>query len=333
VKRLLLLFALVGGAAAMWLFYGLNQPYAGFTEDVFVEIPRGDGTREIAAKLERAGVIRDEWRFLAARALERGRTLQAGEYRFQKPASVREVYDRIARGDIFHLEITIPEGKNIFEIGEIAEGLGLFTAEEFLKVARDPAMIRDLAPEAPSLEGYLFPSTYFLARGSTPERLCRLMTAKFRQVWQGLNADVPLHRTVTLASLVEKEGKVPEERPIIAAVFQRRLELGWRMDCDPTVIYAALLEGAWRGTIYRSDLDRDHPYNTYRRAGLPPGPIANPGAKSLHAVLNPAETDALFFVVRPDGGGAHTFSSTLADQQKAVSEYRRALRDNANGAR
>lgn len=327
MKRLLILLAVAAAGGASWLLVTLNRPYAGFEREVFVEIPHGAGTRGIAARLARAGVVRAEWEFLAARALRPRRTLQAGEYRFHRPASVLEVFNRIVRGDIFHYELRVPEGKNIFEIGALAEELGLFPAAKFLEVARDPALIRDLAPEAPSLEGYLFPSTYFLTRRTTPERLCRMMTAKFREVWSGLGATAPVHRTVTLASLVEKEGKVPEERPLIAAVFLRRLDLGMKLDCDPTIIYATLLEGRWRGTIYRSDLDRDHPYNTYRRPGLPPGAIANPGLKSLQAVLEPAETAALYFVLRPGGDGAHTFSSTLADQQRAVAEYRRALRN------
>lgn len=326
MKRLLLLLALAAVAAAGWFLVTLHRPYAGFGQEVFVDIPRGTPTRRIAAQLAGAGVIRAEWQFLAARALKRHKRLQAGEYRFHRPASAMEVFDRIARGDIFYYRLRVPEGKNIFEIAALAEQLGLFPAEQFLKAARDTALIRDLAPEAPSLEGYLFPSTYFLTRRATPEGLCRMMTNQFRKVWSRLGGGTDVHRVVTLASLVEREGKVPEERPLIAAVFLRRLERGMRLDCDPTTIYAAMLDGGWRGQIHRSDLDRDHPYNTYRRAGLPPGAIANPGEQSLRAVLHPAETDALYFVLRPDGSGAHTFSATLEAQQRAVAEYRRGLR-------
>ncbi len=327
MKRLLVLLVIAAAAAAGWLLVTLHRPFAGFSNEVFVEIQRGTPTRAIAAQLARAGVVRAEWQFLAARALKRNRTLHAGEYRFHRPASAMEVFDRIARGDIFYYQLVVPEGKNMFEIGELAEKLGVFPAEKFLEVARDPAMIRDLAPQAPSLEGYLFPSTYFLTRRTPPERLCQMMTNQFRKVWNRLEGGTDVHRTVTLASLVEREGKVPEERPVIAAVFLRRLKRGMRLDCDPTTIYAAILENDWHGEIRRSDLDRDHPYNTYRRAGLPPGAIANPGEKSLQAVLQPAETDALFFVLRPDGSGAHTFSATLEAQQRAVAEYRRGLRN------
>jgi UPF0755 protein len=221
--------------------------------------------------------------------------------------------------------LVVPEGKNMFDIAAAVESLGLFKAGDFLQAARNPAMIRDLDPKAPTLEGYLFPDTYKLSRHTTPEKLCKLMISKFRQAWSELHANGDVHETVTLASLVEKEGKLAEERPRIAAVFANRLRIGMKLDCDPTTIYAALLENKYRGTIYRSDLDRDHAYNTYRTAGLPPGPIANPGVASIRAALSPAQTDALYFVARADGSGAHEFSSSIAAHEVAVGRYHRAL--------
>lgn len=280
----------------------------------------------MAEMLQQAGVVRSRWDFLFARLLERGRTLQAGEYRFNKPASALEVYDRIARGDTFYYELVVPEGKNMFDIAAAAEGLGLFPARRFLEAARDPAMIRDLDPRAPTLEGYLFPNKYRLSRETTPDRLCRIMTTKFREVWRGLSAMAPVHDTVTLASLVEKEGKLPEERPMIAAVFLNRLRIGMKLDCDPTTIYAALLEDRYRGRIYRSDLDNLNSYNTYRHPGLPPGPIGNPGLASLKAALNPSETDAIYFVLRPDGSGGHAFHNNIAEHEADVVKYRRGFR-------
>jgi UPF0755 protein len=290
---------------------------------VFLDFPTGTSSQAMAERLERAGVVRSKVDFLLARVVRRGRVLQAGDYRFARAATPLEVYDRIARGDTFYLELVIPEGRNLFDIAAAAEDLGLFSAKRFLEAARNPALIRDLDPKAPTLEGYLYPDTYRVNRKTTPERLCRAMTGKFREVWRGLGTSADVHRTVTLASLVEKEGKLPAERPQIAAVFLNRLRLGMKLDCDPTTIYAALLEGRWRGTIYRSDLDNPHPYNTYRNPGLPPGPIANPGMASLKAVLEPAGTDALFFVALPDGSGGHAFSSTMAGHNRAVEAYRR----------
>ena len=175
----------------------------------------------------------------------------------------------------------------MFDIAAAVEQLGLFPAARFLAAARDPALIRDLDPQAPTLEGYLFPNTYRLSRHTTPDRLCRLMTGKFREAWRSLHTTAGVHHTVTLASMVEKEGKLPEERPRIAAVFENRLRIGMKLDCDPTTIYAALLQQHYRGAIHRTDLDSDHAYNTYRHPGLPPGPIANPGLASIRAVLSP----------------------------------------------
>jgi len=317
------LLALAAGAYAV---YRVDQKYQGFQGDMFVEVPRGTGTGAIADELAAAGVVRSRWDFLLARTIDREGVLQAGEYRFNRPASPVEIVSRIRRGDIFYYELVVPEGKNMFDIAAAVEELGAFKAGAFLDAARNPAMIRDLDPKAPTLEGYLFPDTYRLGRRTTPEKLCRMMTAKFREAWESLHTGAGVHDTITLASMVEKEGKLPGERPLIAGVFTNRLRLGMKLDCDPTTIYAALLENRYRGTIYRSDLDRDHAYNTYRRAGLPPGPIANPGLASIRAALSPAPTDSLYFVARADGSGGHEFSSNIAAHESAVTRYHRALR-------
>jgi UPF0755 protein len=320
---MLLVLAIV---AAGFVYYRATRPYRAFTGTVYVDLPHGTSTSGMAAELAKAGVIGSRWDFWIARLANRGRALQAGEYAFDHPASAMEVCARIARGDIFYFELKVPEGKNMFDIGAAAEQLGVFKSADFVKAAQDPALIRDLDPQAPSLEGYLFPSTYRLGHRTTPAQLCRMMTERFRAAWRGLNTDASVHETVTLASLVEKEGKLEEERPLIAAVFANRLRLGMKLECDPTTVYAAQLLGVYRGTIYRSDLDRDHPYNTYSHAGLPPGPIANPGVPSLTAALHPAASEALYFVRRPDDTGGHQFSTSLAEHSIAVEKYRRGLR-------
>jgi UPF0755 protein len=325
VRRLCFLL-LLGLAAGGFALYRLEQPYQGFHGETFVEFPRGTGTGEIADTLVKAGVVRSRWDFLLARVASRTRVLQAGEYRFDNAASPMEVVRRIGRGDIFYYELVVPEGRNLFDIAAAAEQLGLFPAPRFLEAARNPALIRDLDPQAPTLEGYLFPDTYKLSRHTTPDRLCRLMTGKFRDAWRSLHTTADVHRTVTLASLVEKEGKLADERPRIAAVFENRLRIGMKLDCDPTTIYAALLQQHYHGVIHRSDLDSEHPYNTYRHPGLPPGPIANPGLASLHAALAPSDSDSLYFVARADGSGGHEFSSNIAAHESAVERYRRALR-------
>ena len=320
--RLLGLFFLLALLAGGYALYRIEQPYRGFQGPTFVEFPHGTGTSAMADALAKAGVVRSPWDFLLARLTRRGHVLQAGEYRFEQPASPREVLDRIARGDVFYYELVVPEGKNMFDIAALVEHLGIFPAARFLDAARNPAMIRDLDPHAPTLEGYLFPDTYKLSRHTTPERLCRTMTGKFRDAWRSLQANAGVHETVTLASLVEKEGKLAAERPHIAAVFENRLRIGMKLDCDPTTVYAALLEDRYRGVIHRSDLDSTHPYNTYRHTGLPPGPIANPGIASIRAALAPDESDSLYFVARPDGSGAHEFSNNIAAHDSAAARYR-----------
>jgi UPF0755 protein len=321
--RLLLVAALAGG----FLYYRVTRPYQGFTGTTYVDLPRGTSTSAMAGLLSQAGVIGSRWDFYLARLVNRGRVLQAGEYCFDHPASALDVFHKIARGDVFYYELKVPEGKNMFDIGGAVEQLGVFHAAQFLAAARDPALIRDLDPQAPTLEGYLFPDTYHVSRHVTPQQLCRMMTDQFRAAWRGLGTDAEVHRTVTLASLVEREGKLAEERPLIAAVFTNRLHLGMKLDCDPTTIYSALLLGLYRGTIYRSDLDRNHPYNTYAHAGLPPGPIANPGVASLTAALHPAVSEDLYFVLRPDNSGGHEFSTSIAAHNAATEKYRRGLQN------
>ncbi|MGE5644287.1 MAG: endolytic transglycosylase MltG [Acidobacteriota bacterium] len=317
------LAAVLGFFARAWIL----APHRGFNEPVFVEIPKGAGTFRIGSMLAQNGVIQSPLQLLIVRALRPKVTLQAGEYQFKQAASVWEVYDRIAHGDIFYYSLVVPEGNNTFDIAASLERQGIMDSSEFLKAAHDPSQVADLDPRAPSLEGYLFPDTYRVTRHTTPAQLCRQMTARFRKAWQELGAAAANpHDTVTLASLVEKEAKLPGERPLIASVFVNRMKIGMPLQCDPTTIYAALLEERYRGTIYRSDLESKHLYNTYQHAGLPPGPIANPGIASLRAAAAPPSSDYLYFVARADGSGGHQFSKALAQHTLAVQQYRRGLR-------
>lgn len=323
MKFLRWLFAATLLAAGI-LAYFLIQPYRGFDGEKFVDIPRGSSTRQIAEVLSGEGVVRSQWLFLAARACRPRTRVQAGEYRFAAPASALTIFDRLVRGDVFYYELRIPEGYNIFDIASALHQLKVISPAAFLETARSPELIRDLSPEAPSLEGYLFPDTYRITRHTSAEDLCRQMIRRFRESWTKLNSPDNVHRTVTLASLVEKETGISDERPEVASVYANRLKIGMKLDCDPTTVYAAQLEGRYRGTIYQSDLERDHPYNTYRHPGLPPGPIANPGLASLRAAAKPAETKYLYFVAQPGGSGRHQFSETLAAHSTAANRYRRA---------
>ncbi len=328
MKRLLFAVLLLVFVAAGLAYVSLETPYQGFGAPVIVDFPKGTSSQAMADQLAQSGVIRYSWQFLMVRALHPGKKLQAGEYRFALADSPSNILDRIGRGDVFFYELIVPEGSNMFDIAANIARFNFLDPAGFLRAARNPALIRDLAPDAPTLEGYLFPSTYRITRGTTVQQLCVMMTGVFRKHWRDLQSSLPrgvaVNDIVTLASLVEKETAVPDERGIVASVYDNRLRNGMTLDCDPTTIYAALLDGRYRGTIYRSDLNSDSPYNTYRHTGLPPGPIANPGLASLQAALAPAETNYLYFVAKGDGSGSHQFSTTMEQHNLAVQEYRRA---------
>jgi UPF0755 protein len=225
----------------------------------------------------------------------------------------------------------VPEGYNIFDIAQAVESAGLSSRAAFLAAARgQTALISDLSPNAPSLEGFLFPDTYRFSRHTTPAQMVAAMVHRFRQVGPQLdlgNAPENISRTVTLASLVEKEVKRDSERTLVAGVFTNRLARNMPLATDPSVIYAALLDGRYRGTIYASDLQNSSAYNTYRHTGLPPGPICNPGIAALKAAVSPAHTDYLYFVA--DAQGRSRFSATLKEHAQQVQDYRRALNNPA----
>jgi UPF0755 protein len=324
VKRLVLLVLILLAMAGV-VGYRWFGAYRGFREPVFVDIGHGMSSRDIASELARQGVVRSDWVFLAVRALRPRARLQAGEYRFSETATPWQVFEKIRRGEIFYQDFTVPEGSNIFDIASLAESVGGMAQDDFLKAAADPASIRDLDPAAPSLEGYLFPSTYRITHHTTAKQLCRMMTTEFRKHWRTL-AGVDAHRTTTLASLVEKETGLAAERPLVASVFENRLARNMPLQCDPSTVYAALVENRYRGTIFKSDLASKNAYNTYAHAGLPPGPIANPGIEALTAALHPADTEYLYFVARPDAPGSHHFSATLVEHEKAVATFRGARR-------
>ena len=320
---LLLIAALL---AAGWLACSLYQPIGPLTEK-FVLVRPGSSARRIATDLQNAGLIRSSSAFLALHYYRGRPPLKAGEYRFDHAADAFEVHDRLARGDIVIRTVIIPEGYNIFEVAAAVEAAGLGTRQQFLQVAHsDLALISDLDPAARSLEGYLFPDTYHFTRTQSLHDIAATMVRRFRQEARSLGLDSNFHTVVTLASIVEKETAVPEERPLAAGVFQNRMDRDMLLATDPSVVYAALLAGRYRGVIHQSDLDFDSPYNTYRHPGLPPGPIANPGRSALQAALHPAHTDYYFFV--SDNQGRHRFAATAAEHARNVARYRR---DQARG--
>jgi UPF0755 protein len=311
------------GAAGLWYL----GPVRASQDETFVEIERGMSSRAIADSLAAEGLVRSNWAFLAVRLLHPRARLQAGEYRFGAEQTPFEIFDKISRGQIYFVVVTIPEGSNRFDIAAIVENATTIKADDFLAASGAAESIRDLDPKAPSLEGYLFPSSYEVTHTTTAKQLCRMMTNEFRKEWRAVAPTLPggeVHRVVTLASLVEKETGVAAERALVAGVFTNRLRLNMPLQCDPTTVYAAMLDSRYKGVIHKSDLASVNPYNTYAHTGLPPGPIANPGAPSLKAALHPSTESYLFFVARADGSGGHHFSATLTEHEKAVAEFRKA---------
>jgi len=317
------LLALGAAGAAAWL---VLTPFGPSTE-TFVEFAPGSSTTRIGKELESAGVVRSQFAIDLVRLLKRG-TLRAGEYRFDHPASALDVYARIARGDVYTRTVTIPEGSNLFDIAARLEQAGFGPRQDFLAAAaQQTSLVADLDPSAKSLEGYLFPDTYHLARKSTPDQICAAMVHEFRTEAERLGLKDNVHKVVTVASLIERETAVDSERPLVASVFDNRLAKGMPLMTDPAVIYGLELDGHWRGTIYRSDLTHNTAYNTYLHKGLPPGPIANPGLPSLRAAMEPASTNYLYFVAAGSNPQGHSlFSSTLDEQNHNVAGYRHAVK-------
>jgi UPF0755 protein len=313
---------------AALLAYAVLLP-AGPSQQKLVQLKSGSSARHIAAELKKAGIIHSQYAFLLWHYSHGHRALKAGEYSFDHPERLREVYDRIVRGDIYVHYVVIPEGYNIYDIAHALEDAGLGRHEDFLRVAKtDVSLIRDLDPEAPTLEGYLFPDTYRFTRTQSLHDIAAVMVHRFRQAAHEIGLNKDFHANVTMASIVEKETAVDAERPEVASVFYNRLKRHMTLSTDPTVIYAALRDDRYRGTIYRSDLQYDSAYNTYRHTGLPPGPISNPGKASLLAAMHPSNTDYLYFV--SDNQGHHRFSSTPEEHARNVAAYRRAIAQTVN---
>ncbi len=326
--RRFFLLLLVGGLVGVTGFglWAFDWPYGPRAETLVVIAP-GTSSRQIAALLEGQGVIANRYAFAALRLI-RGGTLKAGEYRFDRPRKVGAVYDQIERGEVYTLTLTIPEGANLFDIAQRVQAAKLGSYAGFLAAAEQSgALVGGLDPSAKSLEGYLFPDTYHFAPSATPEQMLGAMVRRFEQEAARLGLEGDVHRKVTLASLVERETPIDAERPMVASVLLNRLDRGMALDTDPTVIYAALLAGRYRGTIYQSDLVAESPYNTYRHVGLPPGPICNPGAVSLRAAMAPARTRYLYFVAAgSDPRGKSRFAETLEEHERNVAAYRQSVR-------
>jgi UPF0755 protein len=314
--------ALVAAGAFQYLKIRFERPGPLAAETVIV-IPKGAGLASIAGQLEAAGIVDDANIFrLGVRFLDLSRSLQAGEFAFVAGITMRETAETIAAGKTVLHRLTAPEGETTKTVLDLLEATPILTG-----------------PVPSSLaEGELLPETYYFSRGDTraqvAERMRRSMTELLAELWPERAEGLPLptpRAAVILASIVEKETGLPEERPLIAGVFINRLRKPMRLQSDPTVTYGITLGQAPLGRLLtRADLNKPTPYNTYQIDGLPPGPIANPGRKSLEAVLHPAATDYLYFVA--DGTGGHAFAKTLKEHQKNVAKWRKVQRSQRSNA-
>jgi len=338
VRRLLLFLLVVAGGLYLAWYHETRWPVrraADPPQSLVVE--PGTGVLEIGRQLTGLGLVRHPaiFRALVVSKGAAGR-LRAGEYAFEGEMSLDQIVDKMVRGDVVHHMVTFPEGTDMEEMSRIVATQGIPPAV-FLEAARDVSLVQDLDPEAKDLEGYLFPDTYEVEprRSDAASALVKRMVHRFREVVAPMTGMVKdsgfsLREVVTLASLVELETARKDERPHIAAVFLNRLRRRMPLQTDPTVIYALRRAGTWDGNIHKEDLDVVSPYNTYRVAGLPPGPIAAPGREAIRAVLEPMPSDDLYFVSRNDG--SHQFSRTLADHERAVDLYQRHRRAQLVGA-
>jgi UPF0755 protein len=335
---LLIFIALIGGS--FWLRREIYAPYQHDAAKKTITIESGASTSSIVARLYQEGVLKYELPTLIwLRVFPNSKRFKAGDYEFKSPISPHDVIDQLIRGSLSTRQFTIPEGYNRFDIARMLYGLGVKEPppprlEDLQSLFKNASLIADLDPQATSLEGYLFPDTYEYTANTKRAQLVESMVRRFREVYtpdmqaRTQQMNMSPRQAVTMASLIEKEARVDSERELISSVFHRRLKMNMNLGCDPTVIYAAILAGNYRGKIYKSDLDRDSPYNTYVRVGLPPGPIASPGKRSLQAAINPAETDYLYFVVDArKNDGSHKFSATLKAHEDSVEDLRRSERE------
>ncbi len=341
---LALLFIIAAGGFVVWARSALRSPLIHSHSGQYVEIPRGSTPDQIIENLESLGVIRHGWLLrLYVRFSGSAPKLKAGEYRFPSPVSPLQVLRKLEEGEQRLSRLTVIEGWTRWDIAAMLTRipeLKLQSTEEALALMDDASLVRDLDPTAKNLEGYLFPDTYSFPPDASARQVVEGMVKRFRQVWADLSAKHPaaLRRSprevVTVASLVETEAKLPEERPRVASVIYNRLAKDIPLGIDSTVIYASKAAGKWRnnGKVYLSDIERDSPYNTRKVRGLPPGPIASPGLSSLEAALAPEQTDYLYYVREPSrNDGAHNFYSNDADFQRGVQALREWERNrNAN---
>jgi UPF0755 protein len=309
-----------------WFSLELYLPSRTAPEKIFFEIENGKGARTIAHNLKEKGIIKKEWPFLLGyKVFSSSKSLKAGEYAFSVPLSTKEVLKTIIEGGIYLHLVIIPEGMTRREIAHDLESELDVNAEDFLEACSRTDSISSLDKKATNLEGYLFPETYHFPKRIPADKIVSTFVSQFMSVfseeWQKRATELrmSIREVVTLASLIEKEASIPEEKKFVSAVFHNRLKIGMKLDCDPTIIYDLKEKGIFKDRLHAKDLKLNTPFNTYLHRGLPPGPICNPGRESLKAALYPAEEKYLYFVSKNDG--SHHFSRSFKEHQNAVIKY------------
>ena len=330
LARLVLLVALLAIAVALWVANQLQrpEPVPGLPAQVLLYFPPGTPTSEIFRRLSAEGVIGNARLAEVYYRVRAGATpLQAGEYRFDRPMPIDEIIRRMGQGDVVQHKIVVAEGLTSEETFRLFLDQGIGTPEAFRRALDDVSLLPGLAQGAPDLEGFLFPNTYRVTKSTSARQIVERMAAQFRQHFapelreRARTLGLTPRQAVTLASIVQKETWLLREAPVVAGVYLNRLDRGMRLQADPTVMYALKRDGRWMGLLHRSDYNYESPYNTYLYAGLPPGPICNPGLAALTAAVTPSRTEFLYFVA--DATGGHTFSRTFEQHLQAIATSRR----------
>ncbi|UCE20731.1 MAG: endolytic transglycosylase MltG [Candidatus Aminicenantes bacterium] len=328
IKTALIISAVIPLILSAWFSFEFYSTPKVTPQKIFFVVEEGNGVQSIAQNLKEQGIIKKTWPFLLGYKIYfSSMSLKAGEYELSLPVSTKKILRILSEGKVYFHPVTIPEGLTRREIAQHLDSLGIVDEEDFLEACSRTELLGSYDIEAENLEGYLFPETYHFTRGTSAETIVSTLVSQFKSVFteewrkRAIEINMTPRKVVTLASLIEKETSIPEERELVSAVFHTRLRIRMKLDCDPTIIYAMKEQGIYEGRLLRKHLKLDTPYNTYLRRGLPPGPICNPGKAALEAALYPSKEKYIYFVSKNDG--SHVFSRTFKEHQRAVIKYQR----------
>lgn len=335
--KILIVFFIVSilalGGVSYWLYNAMSAPITHDKANKFIEIPKGSTPNQIISKLAVEGILKSETATqIYLRTFGKSENLKAGEYQFSSPITPLQVLKELEKGEERTTKLTIPEGFTRFDIAKrISEKFPQtppMDDKAILTLMDDTTQIRDIAPTAKNLEGYMYPTTYSFPRDVETKEIIKTMVGQFKKMWKPEWSDKAksLGRTpqeiVTIASLIETESKFPEERQIVASVIYNRLAKNIPLGIDQTAVYIAKMQNRWDGTINKSDLESDSPYNTRKFGGIPPGPISSVTESSVEAALNPKQTDYIFYVLNvEENDGSHNFYASASEFERGKAAY------------